>query len=179
MIKKLLLHIICILTSATLLGQSNDQNQVPFAIFNRSYNNEDIGARIFIDGELIFVANSINETFDMRRQYVTDLDTGFHTIQVLALESDFQTVDTVRVFTPSSLHRLWIDYRHIPDPKTQFEYLLKSKFQKEMKFNNAEPKDSTRIYEQVRLQLIEDKRYLIKDPIEPSFKIRWVYPIEE
>jgi hypothetical protein len=110
----------------------------------------------------------------MRRQYVTDLDTGFHRIRVVSLDFDFQTVDTVKVFTPNSLHRLWIDYRHIPDPKTQFEYLLKSKFQEEMKFSNEEPKDSTRIYEQVRLQLIEDKRYLIKEPIEPSFKVIWV-----
>jgi|GEM_PF-5039740 len=173
MINKHLLIYIYPLLSLLLRASSPVQNEFQWSISNHSYNKADIGAAIYIDDKLLISTPSINQSYMGDRSYQSYLDTGIHYIRVESLGAKIQAFDTVRVLSPPELHRLWITYKHMPDPQTQFAYMLQNKFQKKMENLPPEAQDSLKVYTQLRLQLIEDQKYWLRDTISPSFKITW------
>lgn len=174
-----LAFITCFLFSTALFGQSIDRNNVPFCIFNRSYNKEDIGARIYLNGLLLFETTSINDTFDLKTNFVTDMDVGLNVVTIEDYDFSFKTTDTVEVLSPTTLHRLWIDYEHVPSPEDQFNITVKSKLERLMASEHWEPKDSARVHERLKRQIAEDQAYWIKEPVPQAFKVKWVYSIKK
>lgn len=175
-------YLLLILTSLLINvnGQTKDQNLVEYCVFNRTYNHEDIGVKIIIDGKLEFETSSINESFDLKHRYGVYLDTGLHVIRVESIDSELFKEDSVNVLSPTATHRIWIDYNHIPAPKIQFDYYLKNKFTEvSEKYSIQNIKDSLKVYNRLRLQCIEDQNRIIKDTIRRSIDIRWVYPLNE